>query len=101
MQGCRRALCVCLVAVLALGLRATVATGGGPGTPRLTGAKKKSGPYEKEPRVKVQDAGRNVLVRVKSTHGSRQKATIEEATVGTGDPEADWQTNWFRKDQDI
>jgi hypothetical protein len=90
-----------LVLILALGVGATVAIGGGPGTPRLTGAKKKSGPYEKELRVKVRQQGRSVFVRVKSTHDARQKATIQEGLVGPGDPEADWQINWFRRDQDV
>jgi len=90
-----------IVLILALLVGATVAIGGGPGTPRLTGAKKKSGPYEKELRVKVRQQGRSVFVRVKSTHDARQKATIEERFVGPGDPEADWQINWFRGDQDV
>jgi hypothetical protein len=90
-----------LVVALALGLGATAAIGGGPGTPRLTGAKKKSGPYEKELHVKVRDKGRNVFVRVKSTYDARQQATIEERLIGPGDPEGDWQINWFRGENDV
>ena len=90
-----------LVLLLVLGLGTTVATGGGPGTPRLTGAKKKSGPYEPKLRVKVRSNGRNVFVRVKSTYDSRQKAHMVEGLSGPGDPEADWQINWFRGDEDV
>jgi hypothetical protein len=96
-----RAALFSLVVVLALGFAGAVAIGGGPGTPRLTGAKKRSGPYEQQLRVKVRHKGRSVFVRVKSTHGSRQKATIVEQLAGPGDPQTEWQINWFRKDQDV
>ena len=94
-----RAAVFSLVVVLALGLAAVAS--GGPGTPRLTGAKKKSGPYAKELRVKVLEEGRNVFVRVKSTHDKRQKAHMVEGIAGPGDPGSDWQINWFRGDQDV
>jgi hypothetical protein len=90
---------LCLAIVLLTTAAAAVA--GGPGTPVLKGAKKKSGPYSSELRVKVGDERRNVFVRVKSTHDATQTATLTEGRAGQGDPEADYHVDWFRGKKDV
>jgi hypothetical protein len=88
---------LCL-AVLCAGLAVAPAVAGGPGTPKVTGAKHKDGPYALTTHVKLKRA-KNVYVKVKSTHDQNQTATLTEGSVGPGD--ADYQVKWFRGDEDI
>lgn len=93
------------VALLCLGVAlfgtVAAAVAGDPGAPKLKAAKQKSGPYHNQIHVNVGDQRRRVFVRVISTHDSLQQATITEGLAGPGDPEADYQIDWFRKDENV
>ena len=85
------------VAVIAAIVVALPAAAGGPGTPRLKGAKARQGPYRSEVSVHVESA-RSVFVKVKSTADFQQDATLSEQTVGD---DADYNFKWFRRDLNI
>jgi hypothetical protein len=86
-----------LVAAILVALAAP-ATAGGPGTPKLKGAKHKAGPYSGELRVRVKDSPRSVYVKVISTYSSSQDATITEGLVGN---EQGFLVKWYRGSNDI
>jgi hypothetical protein len=89
---------IACMAALGASLIAVPAIAGGPGTPKVTGAKQKDGPYSLKTNVKLKRA-KNLYVKVKSTHDQNQTATISENRIGPG--ETDYQVNWFRGDENI
>jgi hypothetical protein len=89
---------IACTAALGAGLAAVPAIAGGPGTPKVTGAKQKDGPYALKQNVRIKRA-KSLYVKVKSTHDQNQTATLAQNVVGPGD--ADYQIDWFRGDEDI
>lgn len=80
-----------VVALIALAL-VTTALAGGPGTPKLKGAKHREGPYKRELSVAVQGP-RDLYVKVKSTADFQQDATLSQRTLGQ---RQDYKIRWFR-----
>ena len=75
-----------------------VAPAGGPGTPKLRGAKHADGPFSRVVRVKVTKP-RTLYVLVKSDYDQQQLATLTEG--GDGPDPGDFDTKWLRGDEDI
>lgn len=92
----RFAFAVC-VGLIAAALTALPAAAGGPGTPKLRGAKDREGPYKSELIVRA-ERPRNLFVKVKSTSAGQQDATLSEQTVGN---DGDYKFRWFRGGEDI